>query len=300
MIAKAVIEEKLENKFRIRIPLFESSGGNSPCLLTATLCYVPGNLDCYNIGDVVFVSFENNQISSPVILGKLYTGPDSKTTNLNRSSILKADTEAQLPKNTSIGEFSSEEVYSTFKKTKIYEDRITDLEQKMNTLINVVTNNSINLEGLIDYGQATDEDIEDLFEDDPEDSLNQSGYETTNDYDVTAFFDEDDYTYDDSTLQAAVSGTDYGLVDDSDIEDLYSSNYDIEEVAPEGNPENNLNNTSYDSTSNTDIAKLYEDTSSEQFDQSEVLAAVEGTNYGLVSDQDIENMYTNNNEDSED
>ena len=139
MIAKAVIEDKIDNKFIVRIPLFESAGLNDVVTLTATLSYVPGNLDCYNIGDVVFVAFENNQISSPVIIGKLYLGNEKDTTKLEYSSKLEVKNEAILPKQTKIGEFSPQEVFTTFKCSPIHEQRITDLEEKSKSLLDSLT-----------------------------------------------------------------------------------------------------------------------------------------------------------------
>lgn len=291
MIAKALIEEKINNKFKVRIPLFESAGSSDQCILLATLCYVPGNLDCYNIGDVVFVAFENNQISSPVIIGKLYTGTEKMNTRLDKSSVLKVDTEANLPNQTRIGQFSPEEVFSTFKNSSIHETRIKDLEDKMNILINVVSEDNASLSDLIDFGQSSDEDINDLFEEDPEEVLNQTGYGFSSNYDVEHLYsDEANIELDNSDLVSAVQGTDYGLVDENDITNLFD-NYDVEEEIEGTDPSGNLNSTNYDSTSNTDIAKLYEDTSTENLDNSDLVTAVQGTDYGLVTNEDIEEMY---------
>ena len=291
MIAKAVIQEQINNKFKVRIPLFESAGSSDPCILLATLCYVPGNLDCYNIGDVVFVAFENNQINSPVIIGKLYTGTEKLNTRLNKSSVLKVDTEANLPNQTRIGEFSAEEVFSTFKNSSIHENRIKDLEDKMNVLINVVSDDNASLAELIDFGQSSDDDIDDLFEEDPEDVLNQTGYRFSSNSDVEHLYSpEGDTELDNSDLVSAVQGTDYGLVDENDITNLFD-NYDVEEEIEGTDLPRNSNNINYESTSDRDIAKLYEDTSTEDLDNSELVTAVEGTDYGLVTNEDIEEMY---------
>ena len=142
MIAKALIVEQIDNKFRVRIPLFESAGNLSECILTATLCYVPGDLDVYRVGDVVFVAFENNQINSPVIIGKLYTGKEETNTKLSQSANLKVTTQAILPGNTKIGEFLPEDVYTALKSSPIYEQRITDLEEKVKVLSEIITEQS--------------------------------------------------------------------------------------------------------------------------------------------------------------
>jgi hypothetical protein len=81
MITKGIVIEtpqskKLKdlnsNKYRVRIPLFESAGLDTVYNLDSCLCY-GSQLDLsIKEGDVVFISFENNELDKPVILGKLY------------------------------------------------------------------------------------------------------------------------------------------------------------------------------------------------------------------------------------
>lgn len=300
MITKALIMSRFENKFMVRIPLFESSGNLHEVIIPATLCYTPGNLDAYKDGDVVYVGFENNEISNPVILGKLYTGPEQAAQTYTFNDSLKTVSSAELPKKTSIGEFSPEEVYATFKSRQIFEDRITELEQKMNVLLGIVGQNVTNITDIIENSETSDEEIDDLFDDDPESNLNSTNYESTTQVDIINLYENTDEEYDQTEVQQAVAGTNYGLVDNTDIDNMYRNNYDIEEISPGGNPENNLNNTNYQSTSANDIAKLYEEGSSEEFDQSEVRSAVQGTDYGLVENEDIDTMYTDENKNQED
>ena len=81
MITKGIIIEtpntrKLSglssNKYRVRIPLFESAGIASIYVADACLCY--GSLADLTLkpDDVVYVAFENNELDMPVIMGKLY------------------------------------------------------------------------------------------------------------------------------------------------------------------------------------------------------------------------------------
>ena len=136
MVTKAIIKEKINNKFTVRIPLFESAGNNNEVVFTATLCYQPGNLEAYNVGDVVFVAFENSEISKPVIVGKLYLGEEKNPRGQIQTSSIEILAEAKLPANTSLGNVSAEDVYSAIRNDKITQDRLNQLEKKLNDLIN--------------------------------------------------------------------------------------------------------------------------------------------------------------------
>lgn len=97
MIQKAIIIGKdvdTPNKFIIRIPTFEGVGNSinsSDITYSATLCYTPGNTDTYLPGDIVYVSFENNQYENPVIIGKLYVGDNSQVVGAQKVNTLNVE-----------------------------------------------------------------------------------------------------------------------------------------------------------------------------------------------------------------
>lgn len=77
MIQKAIIEA-IENDYqvKVRIPKYDKmsyDGAGYDELSTGIICSTPGTLVNYSVGDVVLVSFENDEISKPVVLGLLYT-----------------------------------------------------------------------------------------------------------------------------------------------------------------------------------------------------------------------------------
>ena len=79
MITKAIIEQITDDgyHFRVRIPILhkiEDAPGATPFkeLPIALMCYAPGCKPNLSVGDVVYVGFENNQYSEPVILGMLF------------------------------------------------------------------------------------------------------------------------------------------------------------------------------------------------------------------------------------
>lgn len=113
--------EKYDNIYEVFLPIFLSAGQSkdsklSPSSVKATLCYQPEHLNSYNVGDVVFVSFEDNDKSKPVILGKLYLGNsqiESRTNDIVQD--LKVTHNAKLPKDTTIGDISGEELERLFR-----------------------------------------------------------------------------------------------------------------------------------------------------------------------------------------
>lgn len=95
MIQKAIIESKESDgyHFKVRIPVMHKIEGVPGAtsyeeLPTALVCFAPGCIPNLNVGDVVYVGFENGQYSEPVILGMLLN--DSSYSNSSAS--IQADT----------------------------------------------------------------------------------------------------------------------------------------------------------------------------------------------------------------
>ena len=81
MITLGVIEA-LDNKNNfctVRLPTFEGAGNKVPVSVSATQMLPPGIGAGYEVGDVVFVSFVDNTLGRPVVLGQLYKGPGKGT-----------------------------------------------------------------------------------------------------------------------------------------------------------------------------------------------------------------------------
>lgn len=104
MITKAIIEQITDDgyHFRVRIPILhkiEDAPGATPFkeLPIALMCYAPGCKPNLSVGDVVYVGFENNQYSEPVILGMLFNENYIESSASIRADSIDASVNVNLP-----------------------------------------------------------------------------------------------------------------------------------------------------------------------------------------------------------
>jgi hypothetical protein len=62
------------NLCKVRIPLLETAGSRKKVTMWATMMLPPGIQGGYQVNDVVFISFVDNSLNRPVVLGQLYRG----------------------------------------------------------------------------------------------------------------------------------------------------------------------------------------------------------------------------------
>lgn len=165
------------NKFKVRIPLFDSAGQdtltNEDNIVEATLCYEPSNLDSYEVGDCVFIEFENDEESKPVIIGKLYTTDSKENRGLGNLSTLNVSSSATLPLDSTLGDVKLQAIIDSLKLSKANSDRIDQLDtggsEKINELTKLI-NNEISERKNADTELQTniDKEIEDRISNDEE------------------------------------------------------------------------------------------------------------------------------------
>ena len=119
MITKGIVEELKGYQAKVRLPIYDGlantkNATSNENLSYATVCVTTNLNNSLNVGDIVYVSFEDNDKGKPVILGQLYkeemnTLADIKlnSANINQLTVNK---NASLPQNTSIGSISSKEI----------------------------------------------------------------------------------------------------------------------------------------------------------------------------------------------
>lgn len=141
MITKAVIMSINQNSTRCTVwmPLFDTAGSSAKTLATALVNITPGIYNNLFVGDVVLVSFEENEMEKPIILGKLFTGAakESKTKGgMGILDTLLVRDAATIPSSTLYNfpdQIKSE--YTNLKTPKKVADYIKWLEQLFKTLI---------------------------------------------------------------------------------------------------------------------------------------------------------------------
>lgn len=116
MIARGIVEKIYEpNKVAVRVPVFDkssTSNGKTPTdqLGVASICVLPNCIPNVRVGDVVYVGFENNDVSSPVILGYMYLDKEYETQQGLYADSISVRSGAVLPNNTTIGDVTAKEI----------------------------------------------------------------------------------------------------------------------------------------------------------------------------------------------
>lgn len=116
MITKGIVEKIISPYLiKVRLPIFDkieeakdSTKVND--LSEATICTLPNSGNQVDIGDIVFVGFEDNDYSKPIILGHLFKESLAKA-NIDITTRLFTTTSlTKLYKQTYIGEVTPQEI----------------------------------------------------------------------------------------------------------------------------------------------------------------------------------------------
>lgn len=102
MVTKAIVQaiNAAGTACTIRIPLFESAADPLPAVAKALVSITPGIFNNIEVGDIVFIAFEENAIEKPIIIGKLFRGANIERASRGGSGIvdvLKVGSNATLP-----------------------------------------------------------------------------------------------------------------------------------------------------------------------------------------------------------
>lgn len=105
MFTKAIVQSINSNGTRcvVRMPLFETAANPNPVLAEALINITPGIFNNLEVGDIVFISFEESAIEKPIVLGKLFLGADAESNIRGGGAILdslKVRTSATIPAST--------------------------------------------------------------------------------------------------------------------------------------------------------------------------------------------------------
>jgi len=140
MITKAIIE-KIESDgyhVKVRIPVLHKIDGAPGAtafedLPTALICFTPGCKPNLSVGDIVYVGFENNQMSEPVVLGVLLNNNSINSSASINADSLNVNVNAVLPQNqTLVGDLNV---------TKLADNTSLSLLSSVNNEISELKNN---------------------------------------------------------------------------------------------------------------------------------------------------------------
>lgn len=150
MITKAKVEQISPDGYhvKVRIPTLhkiEGAPGATPFeeLPYALVCYAPGCKPNLTVGDIVYVGFENNQISEPVILGMLLNNTFTNSSTTINADSLNVNIDAQLPYNqTNVGNINVSDLANNISLSTL-----NGLNNKIELLENHINNCSIVVSG---------------------------------------------------------------------------------------------------------------------------------------------------------
>jgi len=140
MITKAVVEEVLSPyAIRVRIPLLDGIedskyGTASKDLSVATVCTLPNTSNLVLAGDIVFVSFEDNDLGKPVVIGTLLKETGnlcSSDVKLRHADISGVSTFSYY---TTIGKVQPSEIATLQGTKENIQKQINDLQKQLTDL----------------------------------------------------------------------------------------------------------------------------------------------------------------------
>lgn len=136
MLTKGVIEKIISPyKAKVRLPVYDSLkdvnySTSTENLSEATVCSLPNCDFALNVGDVVFVSVEDNDFHKPVIVGFLYSQNKALTQVDAKLNSLEVITDTKLSSETTIGKVSAESIQSLYGVKENIQAQIDELKGK--------------------------------------------------------------------------------------------------------------------------------------------------------------------------
>ena len=147
MLTKGIIRSinRSGNRCVVELPLFQTASDPNPVELEATINITPGLFNNLFINDIVFVSFEENALEKPVVIGKLFKGTNNENATSGGAAILdtlRVNSTATLP-STTLFDFSPvlQPEYRDLSTPKKLADYIKWLELSLKNLLSQSDNN---------------------------------------------------------------------------------------------------------------------------------------------------------------
>jgi len=137
---RAIIQSIDSNyQVTVRIPFYDyaedslGSTTNSK-LYKASICTMPGCKPAYVVGDIVYVDFENNDLSKPVVLGVLYREGSLSSLDISCQS-MTSEISTTLSSDTTIGNITKDEIKSLSRVSDNIQYQIATLQEMLKQLM---------------------------------------------------------------------------------------------------------------------------------------------------------------------
>lgn len=149
----------IANKYKVEINLFQTPGdlNKDNYVLEANCSVASGLYACFNVGDKVYVGFMNNDLSKPIILGKIYQGMTDESCSYAHFDALKVSGKSEFSENTQIGNLTFKDLSSNIAK-------VNEIEKKLKLSTPSVEGSIIKIDGT--FAQEIN------FIDDPQTQIN--------------------------------------------------------------------------------------------------------------------------------
>lgn len=140
MITKGIVEDFIDiYNVKVRIPVFNKIKSDplatpTKDLYTAAICSLANVNMNLRLGDIVYIGFEDHDVSKPVILGSIYNENGTNTLPDYKVNNLEVVGEAKLPENTSIGNITNDQL-------KYLTGIRTNIQQELDKILDVSVNN---------------------------------------------------------------------------------------------------------------------------------------------------------------
>lgn len=144
--------EHVNNKCKVELSIFQIPGDTNKNTYTfeANCMVLPGFSALYNIGDLVYVGFLNNDKSFPIILGKIYQGLSEEYAGYGALQDLKIKNSANLPNDTKLGDYTYKQIDNYFKTINLIDLNKYVLKEDFDALANQVEDLSKDLSAALD------------------------------------------------------------------------------------------------------------------------------------------------------
>jgi len=136
MVVKGIIQsiDLLNNTYKVRIPFYENVTDGIPGTYSGIISTPPGITPDYKVNDVVILSFDEDTIDNPVILGKLYLNKLENKGSINCINLNCSGT-AEIPINTILNYDHANDIANSNESKDTYKT-ISDVIEKVQMLNN--------------------------------------------------------------------------------------------------------------------------------------------------------------------